>query len=250
MLPIDSICFVLPIDQSINPFVLPFSNFPIRFLSSKFAFAASPELSTVTPDDIYRWMCLKTYLKEDPTQTDKPLLRAASLEYWKKAISYFFNTTSKWNETSQTGNPTQSKKINSLIKVVKKNEIRGNGAESHTDRPFTIGEFFQLHDLIDSQKYKAALNFQYQLMDCIDDTSHVRKKFLQASTQFPGYLTTKIVWSKNVQDELNCPTQIMLPCGKKEMCPYLSLAVFLEDWIQNGNGAGSQWLFGKGTTTA
>ena len=70
------------------------------------------------------------------------------MQYWKKSILFFFNTTSKWNEEAKTGNPTQSKKVNNLIKVMKKNETRGNGAESHEDRPFTPKEFRQVLHLM------------------------------------------------------------------------------------------------------
>ena len=93
-------------------------------------------------------------------------------------------------------------------------------------------------------------NFQYHLIGRCDDTAHVRKRFLMPSSEFPGYLTTKICWSKNVHDESNCPEQILLPCWTSEMCPYLSLALFLEQWLQYGNGTRSPWLFCKRRTTA
>ena len=32
-------------------------------------------------------------------------------------------------------------------------------------------------------------------------------------------------------------------------CVYLSLAIFLEQWIGGGAGIGSQWLFSDGITT-
>ena len=98
-------------------------------------------------------MCSKAYRKEDPDQDDSPILRASSVAYWKKAISYFFNTTLKWNEEAQIGNPTQSKKINNLIKVIKKKETRGSGAESQEDLPFTDKEFRQLLELMTDDRW-------------------------------------------------------------------------------------------------
>ena len=86
-------------------------------------------------------MCFKAYGTEDPGQDDQPIKRSSSLGYWKKALSYFFNTTQKWNEVAQTGNPTQSKKVNTLIKVVKRAETRGTGAEAKADRAFSVSEF-------------------------------------------------------------------------------------------------------------
>ena len=79
----------------------------------------STELAArITPDHIYNWMAFKAYGKEDPDQHDRPKLRANSMRYWKKGLSYFFKTTQKWNEESQTGNPTQSSKVIDLIKAV------------------------------------------------------------------------------------------------------------------------------------
>ena len=172
------------------------------------------------------------------------------MEYWKKSLSYFFNTTQKWNEVAQTGNPTQSKKVNTLIKVVKRAETRGNGAQAKADRALSISEFKALLDLMESNQYRAAMNFQHHLIGRCDDMAHVKKSTLKPSLEFPGYLTTKIAWSKNVHDESNCPDQILIPCMDHEMCCYLSLAIWLEKWIQFGDGWLSQWLFCDGSTTS
>jgi hypothetical protein len=52
--------------------------------------------------------------------------RLSSLEFWKKAISFF--RLIPWNSsTSQEGNPTKSIVVNDLIKRVKKKEVRKQG---------------------------------------------------------------------------------------------------------------------------
>ena len=198
---------------------------------------------------MYEWMCVRAYGKPDPANTDKPVRRGSSLAFDKKAISYFMNTTAKWNEASKSGNPTQSKKINALLKAVIKCETRGTGVPTRADRPFTLTEFRQLLDLVADDRFVAMMNLQYHLMCRCDDTAHVRKSVLKASTEFPGFLTCKINWSKNVHDDSNCPDQILLPCLSTKMCVYLSLAIWLEKWIQYGDGAQSQWLFVEGSTT-
>ena len=71
----------------------------------------------------------------------------------------------------------------------------------------------------------------------------------QASTKFPEFLTTQILWSKNVKDESNCPVQVILPDMDPRTCVHMSLAIFLEQDLQFGDGMSSQWLFCKGTTT-
>ena len=78
-------------------------------------------------------MCFVVFGNPDTAQSAQPKLRSVSIKYWKKALSYFFNTTSKWNKEAQCGNPTQSLVINRLIKAVKRQETRGTGAESKED---------------------------------------------------------------------------------------------------------------------
>ena len=152
-------------------------------------------------------MCKKIYGKTDPGVDDKPKVRSGTIKNWKKSISYFVNSESKWNVIAQTGNPTQSKKINALIKSVIKHEIRGNGADSKKSRPFTEDEFKEILKFVPApeERWRAMLNYQYQLVGRMDDTAHVKKENLKASTRFKGYLMTKISWSKNVENNTNSP---------------------------------------------
>ena len=50
---------------------------------------------------------------------------------------------------------------------------------------------------------------------------------------------------KNVQDERDCPKQIILGCMNKTYCPVLGLDLFVEKLVQEGEGVTSQWLFGN-----
>ena len=147
--------------------------------STLLSFCCSAHLmADIKPNNVCKWMTFKACGKEDPSQEDHPVKRAASIECWKKAISCFFHTTQKWNENSQTGNPTQSTMVNALIKVVKKQETRGNGAESQKDRPFTEDECHQILELLrgrDDARTTAMINFQHHLMAGMDDVAHVRK---------------------------------------------------------------------------
>ena len=196
-------------------------------------------------------MCFRVFGNADPAQNATPKKRSASIKYWKKALSYFFNTTSKWNEAAKCGNPTQSIVINRLIKAVKRQETRGTGAESKEDREFSAAEFKQVHQFISpSDKYRAMLNYQYQLIARCDDTAHAKKENLKACTTHDGYLITRIAWSKNIEDNSNSPTQIILADMDPDICCYLSLSIWLENWLQCGNGALSQWLFCEGSTTS
>ena len=102
----------------------------------------------------------------------------------EKAVSYFFNTTQKWNKASETGNPTQSKKINQLIKVVKQQETRGNGTEAQANRPFTKDNFYQVLHLIADDRHRAMLTFQYHMIARMDNVAHVKKNTLKVSSKF------------------------------------------------------------------
>ena len=104
-------------------------------------------MANIKPIHVCKWMCHKAFGKEDPAQDDHPVRRSATIACWKKAISHFFHTTQKWNETSQTGNPTQSALVNKLIKAVKRQETRGNGAASKAERVFTESKCCQVLEL-------------------------------------------------------------------------------------------------------
>ena len=71
---------------------------------------------------------------------------------------------------------------------------------------------------------------------------------LQPSIRFDGFLTSRITWSKNVKDNTNSPTQILLPDMDPTTCVYLNLALWLEEWLEFGNGDLSPWLFIEGRT--
>ena len=120
------------------------------------------EVLSLTPDDLYKWMSFRVYGTEDPNPQSKPLLRSPSVEYWKKSISYFMNTTAKWTDgvdgARGHGNATQSKRVNNLINAVKRAETRGTGQETVADRAFTIVEFRQILDL-SSTRHKAMATF-------------------------------------------------------------------------------------------
>ena len=194
---------------------------------------------------------MKVCGKTDPGINDKPKVRSRTIRNWKKFISCFVNLELKWNIIAETGNPTQSKKINALIKSVIKHEIWGNGADSKKSRHFMEDKFKEILKFVppSEDRWRAMLNCQHQFVGRMDDTAHAKKENLKASTRFKGHLTTKISWSKDVKNNTNSPWHTLLPDMNTEAHPHLSLAIFLERWLECGNGATSQWLFCEGTTT-
>ena len=79
------------------------------------------ELNEIQPEEIEKWMCVKVYGIPEPGPDDNPTLgRASSLEYYKKALSYYMpNKLFGWNAISKKGKPTRSIPVNELIKRVK-----------------------------------------------------------------------------------------------------------------------------------
>lgn len=215
------------------------------------------ELVIVTPNEIYQFMCLKTYGIENPDQDDVPQLqRSSSLAYIKKSLSFFMPNTETWNEIRKEGNPTKSKLINNLIKAVQKKECRGLGVESKADRAFTDEEFSQLIDLFgrirgeNGRRFSAMAKYQLQLIARGDDTCHTKKSCFEQSTQFPDYLIIKMRWSKNVSTAADCPQQIILGSLNAKYCAVLGIAIWIEKWLRDGEGVTSQWMFSNGTTTS
>ena len=103
------------------------------------------ELTTITPEHIYAWMCYRVYGKEDPDPTDRPLFAMENgVKGWKKQLSYYMiDNLNAWREVTRDGNPTRSTLINDLIKAVGLKETRGLGLPSNADRPFEPHEFVQ-----------------------------------------------------------------------------------------------------------
>ena len=205
-------------------------------------------------------MCWKAYHKYDPGPSDKPkYARSLSMEYWKKAISYFMpNRLSAWNYLTNppAGNPTKSKEVNDLINAVKKKETRKQGKKSKADRAMEADEFEQVIRSFESSqeynrrhKYTAMLKMAFHFIARGDDTAHLKKENIEISSEFPWTLTAKFRWSKNVHEERDCPKQIMLGADDPTYCVLLALAIFLESWIENGGGTVGPWLFCEGDDT-
>ena len=211
------------------------------------------ELAPIRPDDIYKWMCKKVYHKEEPGPEDRPIFgRSDSLKFYKKAISYFMpNRLMTWNELTNTGNPTKSILTNTLIRVVIKKETRGLGKPSQADREFEKEEFEQqiailqtFDDIKRKYMYPTMFKFQFHLIARIDDTAHVRKDSIQVCPQFPEIaLVTRLRWSKNVREERDAPTQIILGAMNPIYCMLLAFSIFLEVYIGTGEGQIGEYVF-------
>lgn len=211
--------------------------------------------AALTPEDITRYLKHKAYGNPDADlETDFPTEgRSSSLEYYKKAISFFMpmkNAT--WNPMAGVGNPTRSVSVNEVIKVVKKKEVRKQGKPSQARREIEPEEFIQTNELLNSEEgikkrfmMPAAAKFQFHMVARVDDVAHFDEADLKPNLQFDFALLAKMGWSKNVLEESDAPDQIILGSFDPKYCCLLGLAIYLEKWKEEGHGATNSYLFGE-----
>jgi len=201
------------------------------------------ELREVTPTELVRWLNMRTFGVTDPgpNTTIRPLVRANTLAFWKKAISFHMpDRLHGWRSGSNDGNPTKSAEMNDFIKRVKKLETRKQDAESQTRRPMQEIEFRQLHEVFKSSSgttnssiiwkfgMPALINFQFHMIARIDDTTQVIMEHIRVHDNFENALKTRLNWSKNVQDERDAPWQIVMGSMNPVFCVLISLGLWLE----------------------
>jgi hypothetical protein len=92
------------------------------------------------------------------------------------------------------------------------------------------------------------IKFMFHFVCWGNNAAHVFKSSLKQSSEYPWALVCTLCWPKTVREQRDCPPQILLGSMNPDYCVMLSLAVFLEDWIEQGQGCTSQWLFSDGTT--
>ena len=195
-------------------------------------------LATITPEDLVRWFRLLSYGSETPGLDDRPTLRQGSgIAFCKNAISYFMpDGSSQWVTQSKTGNPTMSKAVNKCIQEIKKHEVRKQGKKSNAKRDLKRPEFKKTLEILRSlngfvykTKIPAMLILQFHLIGRTDDICHLETKDIREHEEFPDFtLQTKVAWSKNINEERDCPDQIILGANDPDFCALLSLAGYLE----------------------
>jgi hypothetical protein len=108
------------------------------------------------PEDLVRWLNLRTFGVPNPRPDDEsiqPLLSCANtLAFWNKAISFSMpNQLHGWRSGSNDGNPTKSAEVNDFVKCIKKLEARKHGADLKSWRPMLKTEFQHLHEILSHQ---------------------------------------------------------------------------------------------------
>jgi len=199
-------------------------------------------------------MQLKAYGTPDPLPDDNPLNgRSSSLEYsYKKALSHFFmpNNLMQWNELASVGNPTKSTAVNPIIKRVKKKEVRREGVPSQARKHFELEEFkavIRALEEIDQDELRlftsGIFRYQFSMVGRIDCSAHFQVANFWKNPQHPEFsILNRLCWSKNVHEERNAPTQILIGATDSNFCVLLGLASWLEFSIAK-YGKSQEWFW-------
>ena len=186
------------------------------------------QLIQIKPEHVHNWMAKLAFGKADYSINagDRPTeMRCFSLEMEEKQLSVFMpNHAPQWCEGR--GNPTKHTMHALLFKVIKKCEVRGEGADPKAKRALTIQEFYKQLQMLRAVrvekddynfkvKYIAMALWQYHLIARIDDVVHFGTANPMGHHSFNFALKTKVMWSKNVREEARCPPQILLGSGDR-----------------------------------
>ena len=126
-------------------------------------------------------------------------------------FSFSFSYQRRYQEDQRRGNPTRSKRITLLIKAIKKAEVQGKGKASEARSPFTDPEYRRIMHIIEGVDHigkrlfcSALLRYQLAMGARVDDTAKLSKTNIKCNSE-PALeqlsLTTKLCWSKNIQEE-------------------------------------------------
>jgi Transcriptional activator of glycolytic enzymes len=89
------------------------------------------------------------------------------------------------------------------------------------------------------------LKLQFHLIARTDDICNLVSADVREHEQFGTFaLQTKVVWSKNVNEERECPDQIILGSNDPDFCCLIALACYLESRLED-NWGDPRFLFGE-----
>jgi hypothetical protein len=91
--------------------------------------------------------------------------------------------------------------------------------------------------------YPAMFKFQFHFIARLDNMLHVRKDSIKICNKFNFTVTTQLRRAKNVHDKGDAPRQIMLGAVNPRYCILLALGIFLEVWIESGEGVLDNYIF-------
>lgn len=199
------------------------------------------QLSSIRPEHFVAFLNMAAYGTPNPGPEDRPTnARDSTLINYKRHISYYMPINDMhWNQLTSQGNPTRCRIVNAVIASVAKHQVRKEGKASKAVRAFTILEFKQLLlqvDLVrrspaDPFRFRAILLTQWQLIARIDDVQNLVASDFCHKSDFPDFIFAKMKWSKNMREERDSGTQILLPAMDEELCVYIALGSHMETFF-------------------
>jgi hypothetical protein len=123
--------------------------------------------------------------------------------------------------------------VNSLIRAVKKHEVRGEGVQSVARRALSLDEFCLVMRICErfpnmyelSVRLPTMMKFQVHLIARIDDTAHVKFSDIHVHAQFEFALTVRLRWTNNCLEERDAPDQIILGAMNSDYCLIVALSI-------------------------
>jgi hypothetical protein len=222
--------------------------------SNKFS---KEELLRIKPEDLCRYFRKLAYGNESPSPDSLPkMARSNTILFHKKVLSYYMpRKNMQWDDITMMGNPTKSVEVNNLIQIIKKSEVRKQGAPSQAKRAIEYDEFLSIltiirtSDLIPlAQRYRLSsiLTIQWHLIGRIDDIMKLQLRNLTCNTSNNYTLNAQLCWSKNIREERDSPIQLLLPAIDDRICVILNLDVYLECFTSDFDADTTLFLYGNG----
>jgi hypothetical protein len=146
------------------------------------------------------------------------------------------NNNMQWVETQNLGNPTKSRDIAKFLKTIMKKEAARLGMPSQARRAIHVAEFEQAIDFAEAHANKhvglwgsAYSRYQFSMIARVDDCSKLRAPDLGVFHQYPDYgVSTRLCWSKNVMEERDAPTQVLIGADNSKFCVLSGMGLWLE----------------------
>lgn len=244
----------LPIHQQYHPTLVDLMSFVDGVQYTKHTVFTPEILGELQPAQIVSWMKKKVYGTATPAEDAQPTNgRSSSLEYYKKSLSHYMpNRLATWNSLAAVGNPTRSIEVNNFIKMIKKKEVRKQGKATSARRPLEKSEFVEMQRYFRSRRdfhrafrVPAFAKLQFSLIARVDDMANFETADLKAHPDITYALQCKMCWSKNIMEERDAPEQILFGAMNPDFCVLVALGVYMEAWMETGNGVQSRYLFSE-----
>jgi hypothetical protein len=200
------------------------------------------ELDAVTHNDVLNYFKVQCFGNVEPDYDNQIVqYRVETVEFWKKALSWFFQRFGLENKT-------RHQQITKFLSIIRKMECRGLGQPSHDVRPIQHNEFVFLLRKLKEDRPRASiihkfglpamLCYQFAMISRIDDATQLTVANIQRHDKFPTIaLQSKLTWSKNVHEQRGTPWQSLLGSLETGFCVLVNLGLWLEVFLSTTAGA-------------